>query len=72
MNDMNEFQLFHAYNRLVREGRAGALLCSCDTPYVTGVINDRLVLRCYFCDTATRPGVNTLARVKGTVEEWML
>ena len=72
MNDMNEFQLFHAYNRLVREDKAKALLCSCGTPYVTGVVSDELVLWCYTCDTKTRPGVNTLARVKGTVEEWML
>lgn len=73
MNDMNEFQLFHAYNRLVREGKAEALKCSCDTPYVTGLgKNDELVLLCYTCDTKTRPGVNTFLKVKGAVGEWIL
>jgi hypothetical protein len=72
-DDMNEFQLFHAYNRLVREGKAEALECTCGTPYITGLGDgDELILWCYTCDTKTRPGVNTIARVKGAVGEWIL
>jgi hypothetical protein len=72
-DDMNEFQLFHAYNRLVREGKAQPLTCSCDTEYVTGLgYDDELILWCYTCDTKTRPGENTIARVRGAVGEWIL
>jgi hypothetical protein len=73
MNDMNEFQLFHTYNRLVRQGFADALTCSCGMEYVTGVSPEQdLILYCYQCNTKTRPGVNMLAKVKGVVGEWML
>jgi len=72
MNDMNEFQLFHAYNRLAREGKAPELACPCGCLYVTGISDDQLVLWCYQCDTKTRPGENMLALVKGKVGEWTL
>ena len=73
MNDMNEFELFHAYNRLAREGKVPELKCSCGTTYVTGLGHDEeLILWCYTCDTKTHPGENTFARVKGAVGEWIL
>ncbi len=73
MNDFNEFQLFHNYNRLVREGVALPLTCSCGTLLVTRIgKGDRLYLWCATEDTMTRPGGNTLDRVRGVVEEWVL
>lgn len=70
---MNEWQLFHNYNRLVRQGVADPLRCSCGTEYVTSAGNqNELMLWCFSCDTKTRPGVNTVTRVKGTVSEWIL
>lgn len=70
---MNEFQLFHNYNRLVRTGLARPLRCSCGTEYVTAIgKHDELMLWCFSCDTKTRPGINTLALVKGAVGEWIL
>lgn len=70
---MNEWQLFHSYNRLVRSGFAEALLCDCDNKLVTGMGKDgELVLCCYSCNTKVHPGENTLARVRGTVGEWIV
>jgi hypothetical protein len=69
----NEFQLFHTYNRLVREGKALPLLCPCGNLLVTRLgKGDRLYLWCSTENTWTRPGGNFLARVQGVVEEWIL
>lgn len=74
MDDMSEFQLFHAYNRLVREHLANPLICPmCAMTLVTGLgKDDNLVLLCYACQTSTVPGENTLARVRAAVSEWIL
>jgi hypothetical protein len=72
-SEYNEFQLFHAYNRLVRAGKATALSCECGANFITRLgKHDLLNLWCANCDTWTRPGGNTLDRVRGTVEEWIL
>lgn len=66
-----DFQTFHKYNRLVRQGKASSLRCdACKSEVVTrlGPL-DSVVLWCYGCNSYTTPGLNTCDRVRAVVEE---
>jgi len=69
-----DFQTFHKYNRLVREGKAQPLRCDvCKNEVVTRLGElDSVVLWCYSCNSYTLPGLNTCDKVRALVEEYFV
>jgi hypothetical protein len=71
--DINEFQLFHTYLGLVREGKAKPILCPfCEHEFIVSHENGDLRLSCYTCDTKIVPGFDTVSNVKAVVKEHVL
>lgn len=67
---MNDFQLFHNYNRLVRRGITKPLIHSCGNEFTLSIgEGDNAVLRCFSCNTTTYPGLNMLSDIKAVVKE---
>lgn len=65
-----DFQLFHAYRRLVRRGLVRPLTHDCGNEYLTGLgHDDHLVLRCYHCNVVVVPGHDLVAQVRSVVNE---
>ena len=70
MDDDNLFSLFHAYNRLVEEGKAKPLMCLYDArEYVVSHRNGDLRLVCYTCSSSITPGINMISNIKAVVKE---
>lgn len=71
MDDLDLFQYFHKYKRLVRRKLVRPLECEkCGTEYVANLTStDTLVLKCYTCNVTRKPGTETINNVKAVVSE---
>lgn len=71
MSQLTNWELFHAYRRLVREDKARALEC----PNCPGVLTTRLgsddepVLWCGSCLTTVKPGTEVISQIRAVVTE---
>jgi hypothetical protein len=72
MTEVEKWQLFHSYQRLVDSGFLNPLKCSiCDNKVVTRVgPHDEVRLWCAQCDLKFKPGLDVITRVKAGVSEW--
>jgi hypothetical protein len=70
-SELTNWELFHAYRRLVDKGLARPLLCpECEGYLITRIgIDDEPILWCYGCLSSLRPGLDLLTRVRAVVTE---
>lgn len=75
-----EFDVFHAYNRLVRRGLVDPLTCPNDGKELA-LMGKRLMetdsvydytpaLKCFYCGTLTEPGLALYNRIKDETERF--
>lgn len=74
MTEVEKWQLFHSYQRLVASGFANPLTCSiCGMNVITRLgPRDELRLWCPQCDLKFKPGLDVIDTVKARVSEWTL
>lgn len=67
-----EWQVFHRYNELVKEGKAKQLTCpDCQGNLVTKADkNDNPMLHCFACDTNIRLGLDAYGQIRAVVSEF--
>jgi hypothetical protein len=74
-NEMNEFQAFHDFNRLVEIGVAEPLLCQhCNSKLITRLKETSkteidLMLWCPQCDDWIKPGLRTFEHIINATKE---
>ena len=70
MADFTDFQLFHAYNDLVKKGVTQPIRCPfCTYTVVIGHKDGDLRLECYTCNTSITPGLDLISNVRAVVKE---
>lgn len=69
---VDRWPTIHAFNRLVREGKAVAIMCPEDeAPLLTRLgKDDEPTLWCPVCKTYFTPGVVTWQSITAILEEW--
>ena len=73
MAEDNYFPLFHAYKRLVEDGKAKPIRCpNDDSVLIIGHDNGGLRLVCYVCDIRITPGLSLIQQVRAVVKEHVL
>lgn len=69
-----EFQTFHRYNKLAKQGLVKPLACyTCRTTYILRVTeDDEPVLQCLLCDALIQPGLRLYQEICAVVKEHYL
>lgn len=74
MSTQLDYQVFHKYMYLVKDGHAKELTCRHDGYPLTLVLgpDDGPALRCFMCQTLTLPGLDMYAQIRAVVTEWFM